>query len=155
MYLDIKRANGKKFRYNNYYLETYKEELINLLNGLDFMKTMMFARKMMMSQEIKSNNMIEGINDDLSIIDEVIKTRDQNSKRIINLYHGYQYITTHTDINKYSLKELYNLLSEGLLDEYSINNMGSFYRNKPVYILKGDRLDIEPYEGINYQYIDY
>ena len=154
MNLDLKRDNYRHIRYNLEYLESYKEELVSLLDGLDFMKSMIFVRRMMMSQEIKSNNMIEGINDDLSIIDEVIKTRDSNSKRIINLYHGYQYIITHEDINKYSLKELYSLLSEGLLDKYSIENMGRFYRTKPVYILKGDRLDTEPFEGIEPQKIE-
>lgn len=119
------------------------------------MKTMLFVRRMMLSQEIKTNNAIEGINDDLSIIDEVIKTRDANSKRIINLFHGYQYILTHENINKQSLKELYSLLSEGLLDEYSVNNMGEFYRLKPVYILKGGRLDTEPFHGINENEIEY
>ncbi len=155
MEIKLKRDNNHFFKYNSHYLELYKNELTELLDGLDFMKTMMFARKMMMSQEIKSNNMIEGINDDLSIIDQVIKNRDKDSKRIINLYHGYQYIITHQDINKYSLRELYRLLSEGLLDDYSLNNMGSFYREKPVYILKGDRLDVDPYEGVKYQDIDY
>lgn len=155
MQVNLDRGNDRLFRYNNSYLELYKSELYNLLDGLDFMKTMLFARRMMMSQEIKSNNMIEGINDDLSIIDEVIKNRDKDSKRIINLYHGYQYIITHQDINKYSLRELYSLLSDGLLNEYSINNMGDFYRERPVYILKGDRLDLEPYEGAKYEDIEY
>ena len=154
MYLDLKRDRERQFKIDDSYLEFYMNELASLLDDLDFMKTMMFARKMMMSQEIKANNSIEGINDDLSIIDEVIKTRDQNSRRIINLYHGYQYIMTHEQISKQSLKELYNLLSEGLLDDYSLSNMGDYYREKPVYILKGSRLDKEPYQGINYDEID-
>ena len=155
MYLDLKRDNFRYFRIDDGYLESYKSDLVSLVDGLDFMQTMMFVRKMMMSQEIKANNAIEGINDDLSMIDEVIKTRDISSRRIINLYHGYQYILTHENINKYTLRDLYRLLSDGLLDEYSINNMGDFYRQRPVYILKGDRLDIEPYQGINQNDLDY
>lgn len=154
MYLNLKMDENRYFRYNDSYLDIYKQDLVNLLDGLDYMKSKLFVRRMMMSQEIKTNNSIEGINDDLSIIDEVIKTRDINSKRIINLFHGYQYIITHDNINKKSLKELYGLLSEGLLDEYNIKNMGEYYREKPVYILKGDRLDTEPYQGMNYQDID-
>lgn len=32
---------------------------------------------MMTSQEIRSNNLIEGINDDLSVIDQVIKLNEE------------------------------------------------------------------------------
>ena len=32
--------------------------------------------------------------------------------------------------------------------------MGEYYREAPVYILKKGRLDIEPYQGINYEKID-
>ena len=96
---------------------------------------------MMMSQEIKSNNTIESINDDLSVIDEVIKKKTSISskerKRIINLYHGYQYILTHKTIDKKHLKELYDILSDGILDVYDKVNMGLYYRNEQVYILKG------------------
>ena len=154
MYLKLKQDEKRYFRYNDSYLDSEKDDLVNLLDGLDYMKTMLFVRKMMMSQEIKTNNSIEGINDDLSIIDKVIKTRDINSKRIINLFHGYQYILTHEQINKQSLKELYNLLSEGLLNDYSIFYMGEYYRQMPVYILKGDRLDKEPFQGIKYDEIE-
>ena len=154
MHLNLKRDELRYFRYNDIYLDSYKDDLVSLLDGLEYMKTMLFVRKMMMSQEIKTNNSIEGINDDLSIIDKVIKTRDINSKRIINLFHGYQYILTHEQINKQSLKELYSLLSEGLLDEYSISHMGDYYREMPVYILKGDRLDKEPFQGVKYNEIE-
>ncbi len=117
------------------------------------MSTLSFAKRMMMSQEIKANNTIEGINDDLSLIDDVIKNKKQISnyerKRIINLYHGYQYILTHKEINKDNLKELYNLLSDGLLTGQFANRMGEYYRNKPVYICKKSRLDVEPFLGVN------
>lgn len=55
------------------YADFYKQELLNVLNGQDYMQSLKFAKKMMMSQEIKANNTIEGIKDDLSVIDKVIK----------------------------------------------------------------------------------
>lgn len=93
---------------NEEYLKSYKDELVRLLDGEDYMRSEQFAKNMMMSQEIKANNTIEGINDDLSMIDEVIKTKEYLSnrerKRIINLYHGYHYILNHKVIDKEHLR---------------------------------------------------
>ena len=54
----------------------------------------------------------------------------------------------HHTIEKESLRELYAILSKDLLDDYSIENMGEYYRQKPVYIIRGARLDIELYRGM-------
>ena len=102
--LNLEFANGQKIRYNEAYLEKFCTELVELLSGEDYMRKISFAKRMMMSQELKSNNTIEGINDDLTRIDEVIKKKSSLSeherKRIINLYHGYQYVLTHKKIDK-------------------------------------------------------
>lgn len=160
MKLSIETTEGSNIRINKEYLKPYKEELEEFIDGLDYMKTLKFARSMMISQEIKSNNVIEGIKDDLSIIDKVITQRKENlsereRKRIINLYHGYQYILTHKTINRETLKELYQLLSENILDQRDKVRMGEYYRTAPVYIIKGNRLDVEPYMGIDENKIDY
>lgn len=88
--LNLEFANGQKIRYNEAYLEKFCTELVELLSGEDYMRKISFAKRMMMSQELKSNNTIEGINDDLTRIDEVIKKKSSLSeherKRIINLY---------------------------------------------------------------------
>ena len=155
---ELKLIDGKTIRYNYDYLSYIKEDIESFLSTEKYMKSIRFAKKMMMSQEIKANNSIEGIYDDLKLIDEIIKSKKQLSSiernRIINLYHGYEYILNHNNINKESIKELYSTLSNGLLDNYSINNMGEYYREKPVYILKSDRIDVEPYQGMNEKYID-
>ena len=160
MKLNLETTEGSNIRINKEYLKPYKEELEEFIDGLDYMKTLKFARSMMISQEIKSNNVIEGIKDDLSIIDKVITQRKENlsereRKRIINLYHGYQYILTHKTINRETLKELYQLLSENILDQRDKVRMGEYYRTAPVYIIKGNRLDVEPYMGINENKIEY
>lgn len=156
---NLQTENGIYMRLNEDYIKPFADDLLNILDGQDYMNTLEFARTMMISQELKANNVIEGIKDDLSIIDEVIEQKDNLSeterKRIINLYHGYQYILTHEQINKESLRELYKQLSDGLLDEYAVKNMGEYYRTKPVYILKGNRIDVEPYEGFKADKIDY
>ena len=157
---DLETNEGANIRIDSEYLKPYKEELLEFLDGLDYMRTLKFARSMMISQEIKSNNVIEGIKDDLSIIDKVITQRKDDlsqteRQRIINLYHGYQYILTHKKIDKDSLKELYRLLSENILDPRDKIRMGEYYRTAPVYIIKGNRLDIEPYMGMNENKIEY
>ncbi len=143
---------------NEEYLKPYIYDLLEFLDGLDYMNNLDFAKKVMMSQELKANNIIEGITDDLSLIDEVIDSIAQNiseerKQRIINLYHGYNYILSHQDINKDSLRELYSYLSEDILDEYGKENTGEYYRTKPVYIRKRSRLDAYT-EGIEVDKID-
>ncbi len=64
---------------------------------MDYTKTLEFAKSMMMNQEIKSNNPIEGIKDALS---------EKEKRKTINLFHGYQYILTH----KRSLHQIENFL---------------------------------------------
>ena len=153
----LKLDSTRRLNVNYQYLEPYKDDIMRFLDN-DDMRTLSFAKRAMMSQEIKANNTIEGINDDLSIIDEVIKNKsslsDREKKRIINLYHGYQYILTHKDINKETLRELYLLLSDEILDDYDKTSMGEYYRTKPVYILKGSSLNNDYYEGITPKQID-
>ena len=156
----LETNEGTNIRINREYIKPQEEEILEFLDGLDYMKTLKFARSMMISQEIKSNNVIEGIKDDLSIIDKVITQRKEDlsqteRQRIINLYHGYQYILTHKTINKDTLKELYHLLSENILEPRDKERMGEYYRTAPVYIIKGSRLDVEPYMGIDETKIDY
>ena len=158
--LNLETEEGSKIRINRDYIKPYEEEVLEILDGQDYMRKLTFARSMMISQELKANNVIEGIKDDLSIIDDVITQRKDNlsnaeRKRIINLYHGYEYILTHKNINKESLRELYSKLSEGILDKYAVTNMGEYYREKPVYIIKGSRLDIEPFQGMKAEKVDY
>jgi len=158
--LNLETIQDSNIRINREYIKPQEEELLEFLEDLDYMKTLKFARTMMISQEIKSNNVIEGIKDDLSIIDKVITQRKDNlskteRQRIINLYHGYQYILTHKNINKDTLKELYQLLSENILEPRDRKRMGEYYRTAPVYIIKGNRLDVEPYMGIDENKIDY
>ena len=148
----LEYAPDKQLHYNEAFLEPYCRELLDLLEGEDYMQSLSFAKRMMMSQEIKSNNNIEGITDDLSVIDEVIKSKvaipTEERQRIINLYHGYEYILKHSDINKESLRELYSILSSGLLNSYDRTYMGEYYRTRKVHILKGIHIGDDMFEGM-------
>ena len=153
---NLKLQNGYNVHVNDGYLEEYKNDILSFLCDLDEFKTLDFAKNIMMSQEIKANNTIEGIMDDLSIIDEVIENKQDLSKearkRIINLYHGYEYILKNKDINRESIADLYALLSDGLLDEYNLKNTSRYHREDKVYIMKDSRLGSCPYNEKNSQY---
>lgn len=162
-FLYLKLDDKRRLNVNYHYLEPYKDDILRFLDDEDSMRTLSFAKHAMMSQEIKANNTIEGITDDLSLIDEVIKEKsmlgEHEKKRIINLYHGYQYILSNNDINKESLRDLYLLLSDGILDSFDTTSMGEYYREKPVYILRGSNLCNNYYEGVKPEdiesYVDY
>lgn len=149
---NLETGYGNKIYYQDEYLKQYKNDLLEFLDGIDYMRTLGFAKSVMMSEEIQANNNIEGINDDLTEIDDAINS---SKPRISNLYKGYKYILTHENINKESLKNLYAIISKDLLNEHDRTNMGEYYRGKPVYILRGSRLDVDPYLGMDADKIDY
>lgn len=156
--IPLRLDTHRKIHYNAFFLEPDIRRLLELVETYDYMHTIGFAKEAMEYMEIKANNAVEGLNDDLSEIDEAIKNRTSiptsKKQRIINLHKGYHYILTHDTIEKESLKRLYAILSKNLLDDYSVENMGEYYRQRPVYILKGGRLDIEPYRGMEEKELD-
>ena len=79
--LELYTAKGNNFHLNEDYLKPYKDDVIRFLADEDYMHSLKFAKKMMISQEIKANNVIEGINNDLSTIDEVIKSKEDKTCR--------------------------------------------------------------------------
>ncbi len=137
--INLRNEKGRCFFYNKSRIWKIKKEIEALLEEEPFMDDFHFARKMLLSLEIKTNNAIEGLHDDLSNIDEVIENRtshlNETNARIINLYNAYRYILLNSILSKKSLKKLYSILSNNLLDEYSQENMGEYYRTKDVAIL--------------------
>lgn len=159
-YLDLPIKDKHNLSLNEDVFCDIKDELEQYISDNNYTNTRTFAKKVMFSHEIKANNNIEGINDDLLLIEAVIKNAnnikdEEQRKRIINLYWGYQYILTHRAFDKYHLRELYNILSDGLLCKADLVRMGDFYRNDKVFILKSGRLDMELDQGIDYKMIDY
>lgn len=96
-YLELPLKNGKPLKINYDKFNEVREELESFLENEDYMNNRRFAKKVLFSQEIKSNNTIEGITDDLLIIEKVISDAScindvKQRKRIINLYNGYKYM---------------------------------------------------------------
>ena len=157
-YLDLPLIEKRNLSINARYFSDIKDELEEFLVDEDEINSRKFVKKIMFNQEIKSNNTIEGINDDLMLIEKVIQDASSikdvsQRKRIINLYHGYKYILSHRVIDESHLKELYGILSDGLLNSRDLANMGEFYREAPVYILKNGRLDNELDQGLAYEMV--
>ena len=134
-------------------------ELEEFLNENSYMNSKLFSEGVLFSQEIKTNNTIEGYKDDLLLVWDIVnnhkKIKDKEKmQRIINLYKGYKYIFSDKDITKENLKRLYSILSKNLLEEDDLKNMGKYYRNAPVYIYYSSLLSKEPDQGIEYENID-
>ena len=151
--LNLRMQNGRYFCVNYEYLKEYEDAILTFLDGNKYMETLEFAKKVLFNEEIKFNNNIEGINDGIEFIDNVINQVDNDNcelekKRIINLYKGYKYILENKEINKENLKELYDILSDGLIDYGDKIRMGEYYRNGSVNILRGGHL-VSPYMGIS------
>ena len=139
-----------------------KNKLELFLRDENSMHTLDFAKKVLLSNEVQSNNSVEGYYDDIEKIKKVIRDSDKSKYksekdklRILNLYKGYNYILNKKAINKDNLKELYGILSDGLLDSFELNNMGEFYRSAPVYIYYSSNFEVPPLEGMKYDKLDY
>ena len=165
----LKTENNRKLIYDNSRLIELEDELEEFLDDtdMDYMKNKIFAKKVLLSREIKTNNEIENYNDDLDEVLEYINNINEssskdNKQRIINVYKAYLYILrnrlTTNPINKNSLKKLYSILSNGLLSDYDLEHMGKFYRNDDVYIFRTNKLcgieDKDVDKGINPKEID-
>lgn len=158
--LNLELENKKHLLYHDYLIKEEKEELLNFINDNSYLSEESFPKSIMMRQELKANNLIEGINNDLKDINNVIVRRHSNMdkkerQRIINLYHGYKYVLKKKEINKETLRELYNILSKDILEKEDRVRMGKYYRTDNVYILKGGRLDIDPFLGMKSERLDY
>lgn len=108
--LSLKNEKNKNFYYNKVIVKELKKEIEKLLKQLN----------------------------DFNLSDELLASLEfEIGKDKRNLNAGYHYILGNQPINKDKLKELYDILSKDLLDKYSIENMGKYYRKKDVYILDG------------------
>ena len=159
-FLDLPLENGQKFFFKKDYLNELSDEISAFLADSDSMKNIDFAKKVLFSHELQSNNQVEGYHDDVEIIDSIIKRkiRDikdvEKQKRILNLYRGYKFILKYKQVNPKSLRKLYDVLSNGLLIPYDLKYMGELYREDVVYILSDvishDELD----QGVDYHNIE-
>lgn len=151
-YFDFKTENNKRFFITPDHLSIMKDELNDFLDREPLLNNLNFAKRVLFSQEIKANNSVEGYNDDIELIKQITKTTmnisdAERRQRILNLYNGYRYILKNYPINKDTLKELYDLLSAGILTQEEIETMGKYYRQDKVFIV-GPRLDLDPIEGM-------
>ena len=150
----------KNLTYNNDILIPSIEELELFFKDNETMSNETFSKRILFSQEIKSNNGAEGYYDDMGLVYNVLYNRLNISdktkmQRIKNLFRGYTYIFKGNEINKDNLKKLYTILSRELLDADDIANMGKYYRNNPVYIYYSSNMDDEPDIGMDASKLDY
>ena len=156
-------------------LESKKEILEKFIEDETNMKNLKFVRNILPTNEVQSNNMIEGYFDDIEKIKFILneekkykkvadaskfefilgkekkykEVSDKDIKRILNLASGYSFILKNKSINENNLKRLYNILSDGLLSEEDLKNMGDFYRNDDVYIFYSNDITKEPDLGVS------
>lgn len=126
--LKLKTENDRNFFYNKLALRGLRKEIEELLKQID---TYDYANELLTSLDF-----------------EIGKSQQ-------NLTKGYFYILGRRQINKNNVKELYDILSDGLLDEYSIENMGEYYREKDVYILDNSHSFMDSYtKGMDASLVD-
>ncbi|HOZ88618.1 MAG TPA: Fic family protein [Bacilli bacterium] len=137
-----------------------KAELELFLDENPYLQTKEFLTSALFRLELKANNAVEGITDDIRLIEQVIadaaSINDINRRnRIKNLYNGYRYILQGYQINKETLRQLYQILSKDLLEPEDEQRMGPYYREAPVFILRNGRLDDSYDMGLDESVLEY
>lgn len=152
----FKRDEKRYIFLDNDKLKEEKESLSDFVTNEPLLNKSKFS-KSDFPQEIKFNNAIEGIDDEINEIDALISRMfvsvNRDKKRIVNVYKAYKYILGGKPINKENLRKLYSILSDGLLEKADSSRMGEYYRTAPVYIMRGITLD-RMFTGTDPKYID-
>ena len=155
------KNNNRYFYINEDMLKEKEEELEEFILKSGKMNTLSFAKKVLLFNEVQSNNSVEGYYDDIEKIKKVVNekkiyknSQEKDKLRIINLYEGYRYILDNEDITKETLKELNSILSKGLLDDEDYKNMGEYYRKNPVYIYYSSDVTKRPDMGLDASLIE-
>lgn len=138
--LPLRTEKGRRLYYNQLLINNLKKEIENFLLIENYISSKDCLNI------LKLNNIENDINKDKSIT----QTKKQD---IINKYKAYEYILKEKEINKDTLKKLYDIRSKNLLDSYSRKNMGKYYRNDRVFILKNNN-NLNTLEVLDYRKID-
>ena len=119
------------FFYRNKKLEDIIEEIENFILSESQIFGPDFVRDALFPYEIKNNNGIEGYDENLEEIINILNIPnlihtniDLEKRRVINLKKGYEYILKNKEINEDNLKELYNILSYKILEDEEIIEQG-------------------------------
>ena len=160
IYTPLKSENNLSFRYRLEKLKAMKEELEYFVESTPFVNQENFTKKVLFPYEVKSNNAIEGYNEDItsiiSIMDEPNIKKDNldaEYQRIVNLYRGYKYILKRPSINEDNLFHLYRILSKNLLEGTDRLQAGHHYRSDEVFIFFSNNPDVKPDHGVDYHKI--
>lgn len=155
------KNNNRYFYINEDMLKEKEEELEEFILKSGKMDTLSFAKKVLLFNEVQSNNSVEGYYDDIEKIKKVVNEKkiyknshEKDKLRIINLYEGYRYILDNKDITKETLKKLNSILSKGLLDDEDYKNMGEYYRKNSVYIYYSSDVTKRPDMGLDASLIE-
>ena len=155
------KNNNRYFYINEDMLKEKEEELEEFILKSGKMDTLSFAKKVLLFNEVQSNNSVEGYYDDIEKIKKSVNekkiyknSQEKDKLRIINLYEGYRYILDNKDITKETLKKLNSILSKGLLDDEDYKNMGEYYRKNPVYIYYSSDVTKRPDMGLDASLIE-
>lgn len=79
--LKLPHESGGYFGITKDVYAALKEETEEFLKGEEFLNSHEFARKVMLTHEIKANNTLEGIRDDITLIQSVINDASKSQRR--------------------------------------------------------------------------
>lgn len=160
--VNLPTLKGFNFKFDRDMIMPLSEEIEEFIIATPSLKRVKFTTQI--PKDIQSNNIIEGIDDDIDAIRRIIgrkliidthDNQDGKQKKVLNLYNAYRFILEKKDIDKETLRELYRLISDGLIDPRDQAKMGEYYRRDEVCITYFDeRITGVPYRIVD-KYVDY
>ena len=163
--VNLPTLKGFNFKFDRDMIMPLSEEIEEFIIATPSLKRVKFTTQI--PKDIQSNNIIEGIDDDIEAIRRIIgrkliidtnDNQDGKQKKVLNLYNAYRFILEKKDIDKETLRELYRLISDGLIDPRDQAKMGEYYRRDEVCISNltyfDERITGVPYRIVD-KYVDY
>ena len=163
--VNLPTLKGFNFKFDRDMIMPLSEEIEEFIIATPSLKRVKFTTQI--PKDIQSNNIIEGIDDDIDAIRRIIgrkliidthDNQDGKQKKVLNLYNAYRFILEKKDIDKETLRELYRLISDGLIDPRDQAKMGEYYRRDEVCISNltyfDERITGVPYRIVD-KYVDY
>ena len=139
------------FFYEKNKIEKLSREVNDLFSKAKFVNDSDLRKILMIPENLR-------IVDDLDVYDidkvhDFINNNSIESLRLFNIYLGYIFIFSNDDINRDSLKNLYNIISHNIVN-YDNDDMGYYYRKSREFIVRRNFKFSEYQEQISPENID-
>ena len=153
--INLPNEENKSFYYDKIKIERLLKEIDELLNNSLFIKSDKYNNLLLNPERLRlsDDTIIKNIDKVYNYIDSTEKDYD-NKNRLYNIYLANRFISSKTNINIDTLKDLYRIVSNKIVDNND-DSMGDYYRKKREFILESSTSLLDFIELVKPNNVDY